>query len=249
MFSLKETDARVKMALMLVVSTLSVVSRQPAHLACLFAFSWLVLALGGVKYQQMWPRLRGACKLMASVAVLQLLFNCSGEALLRVGGFALITRGGCTMALVTALRLLTVLLCAALVMTGDIRDYLLGLSQWHVPYEIVFMLLAGLRFLPALREESRDVLYAVQMRGVDLKRLPLRGRLRVYLRVMAPIVARTVQRSEQMAIAMEARAFRAMDRRTAMRTLHMRRSDWLVLSLCMVVLALITGITGFTIGG
>lgn len=239
MFSLKDTDTRVKMALMLVISTLSVVSRQPIRLACLLAFSALLLALGGVSWRQMWPRLRGACKLMLSVAVLQLLFNRSGDALLRVGGIAILTRGGCTMALATALRLMTVLLCAALVMTGDIRDYLLGLSQWHVPYEIVFMLLAGLRFLPALREESRDVLYAVQMRGVDLKRLPLRGRLRVYLRVMAPIVARTVQRSEQMAIAMEARAFRAMDRRTAMRTLRMHRGDWLLLALCLTALMLI----------
>ncbi len=239
MIALEACDARVKMALMLLISTLSVISGSPARLCCLVLFVTVLLWLGGVEMRGMLGRLRVALRLMLSLVVLQLLFNRSGEAVLSIGHFTLLTRGGVHTAVVTALRLTAVLLSAALVMTGEIRDYLLGMTQWHVPYEIAFMLMVGLRFLPFLREEAQDVMYAVQMRGVDLKKMPLRDRLRVYMSVIVPIVARTVQRSEQMAIAMEARAFRAMDRRTSMRRLKMKKADWLVCLGSLIVLSVI----------
>ncbi len=236
MIALESRDARVKMALMLLFSTFSVLSRSPRQLFCLLALILLLLLCGGVKLHEMLRRIRIALRLLLSLVVLQLLFNRGGEAVVRVGPVTLLTQGGVYTAAVTALRLTAVLLSAVLVMTGDTRDYLLGLTQWRVPYEIAFMLMVGLRFLPSLREEAQDVMYAVQMRGVDMKNLSLRRRMRMYMRMIVPIVARTVQRSEQMAIAMEARAFRAMGKRTSMRRLTMKGMDWLVLGASMAVM-------------
>lgn len=238
-FRLENVDARVKMALLILLSTLSVISRSLGETALLLAFAFGFLLLGGMDAKQMYYRLRAALKLLMSLFVLQALFNRTGEALIAIGGVTLMTVGGVYTAALVAMRLFAVMLSALIVLSGDTRDYLQGLIQWHVPYEIAFMIMAGLRFLPSLREEAQDVLYAVEMRGVDLKQLKLKEKLHTYLSLVAPIVARTIHRSEQMSIAMEARAFRSMDRRTSMRRLRMKKSDYVVFAASAAVLILI----------
>ena len=161
----------------------------------------------------------------------------------RLGAFTLVTTGGVSAAAAVALRLLIVLLSALIILTGQRRDYLLALLQLGLPYEICFMVLAGLHFLPLLREESRDVMYAVQMRGTRVQGTSLKNRLGVYLRVAVPIVAGAIRRSEQMSVAMETRAFRSRPKRTSMRRLRMRRSDWAVLAgFCAALAAIILGV-------
>lgn len=238
-FRLEHVDARVKMALLILLSTLSVISRSIVETAFLLLFAFGFLLLGGMDTKRIFYRLRAALKLLLSLFVLQAVFNRSGDALIKIGGVTLMTLGGIETAALVSMRLFVVMLSALIVLTGDTRDYLQGLIQWHVPYEVAFMIMAGLRFLPSLREEARDVLYAVEMRGVDLKHLPLKKKLETYLSVMVPIVARTIHRSEQMSIAMEARAFRAMDKRTSLRRLRMKKSDYVVFAAGTAVLILI----------
>lgn len=240
---LETLDPRVKLAMLLALSTASVASMNLALLALLLAFTALILLLGGVHLGRALWRVRGALGMLAMLFLLQCIFNRSGEPLLRLGAFTLVTTGGVSAAAAVALRLLIVLLSALIILTGQRRDYLLALLQLGLPYEICFMVLAGLHFLPLLREESRDVMYAVQMRGTRVQGTSLKNRLGVYLRVAVPIVAGAIRRSEQMSVAMETRAFRSRPKRTSMRRLRMRRSDWAMLAgFCAALAAIILGV-------
>ncbi len=234
---LENLDARVKLFMLLAISTSAVFFRSPKVLAAIFVFTLALMLAGGVSAKDAFMKVRGALGLIASVFILQCLFNRSGEPLLRVWGVTVITRGGVAAAAYVALRLLTVLLSALIVLTGQRRDYLLALTQLKVPYEIAFMVTAALHFLPLLREQAQDVLSAAQMRGARIKKAPVRKRLRLYLALSAPIVAGAVRKSEQTAVAMEARAFRACPRRTSMRRLVMKKSDWAALAAFAVLLA------------
>ena len=234
---LRDLDARVKLFMLLGVSTASVLSRDWRLLACLLALTVCTLAVGGVSLGRALWRVRGALGLMASLFILQCVFNRTGEPLLCAGGFVIVRRGGVTTALAVLLRLLIMLLAALIVLTGERRDYLLALRQLGLPYEVCFMVMAGLHFLPTLREEAQDVLCAVQMRGVRVQGAPLRQRLGVYLRVALPIVAGAIRRSEQLSVAMEARAFRSMPGRSCMRRLRMRTRDRLWLAAFFAALA------------
>lgn len=236
---LETLDARVKLLMLLALSTASVFIRRPFTLLALLLFTAAILLCGGVHPARTLRRIRTALRLIASLFVLQCLFNRSGAPLLSLRGFPLITRGGMEAAFVVSLRLLILLLSALMILTGSRRDYLLALRQFALPYELSFMVMAGLRFLPLLREEAQDVLSAVQMRGISLKHSSLRSRLGVYLRVTVPVVAGAIRRSEQMSIAMEARAFRAMPARTSMRRLSMGRQDWLCFAIFTVLFLLI----------
>ena len=230
---------RVKLFMMLAISTASVATRDPVLMLMLLVFTFLLLLIGGVPVSRALWRVRGAVGLILSIFILQCIFDRSGDPLIRIGNFTLITRGGINAALYVMLRLLTVLLSALIILTGRRRDYLLALTQLGLPYEISFMVMAGLHFLPLLREEAQDVMCAVQMRGTRIKKAPVRQRVQVYLKMAVPIVAGAIRRSEQMSVAMEARAFRALPRRTSMRRLVMKRSDWIWLTVFTVLLALI----------
>lgn len=234
---LEKLDARLKLFMLLALSTAAVCSRSWRVLAPLLALTLAIVLLGGVRPREALGKARGALGLIASLFVLQCIFNRSGEPLLKLAGLTLVTRGGLFTALYVALRLLIVLLSALIVLTGQRRDYLLALTQLKVPYEIAFMVTAALHFLPLLREQAQDVLNAAQMRGARIKKAPITKRLRLYLALAAPIVAGAVRKSEQTAVAMEARAFRAFPRRTSMRRLRMKKSDWAYLAAFIILLA------------
>lgn len=237
--TLEKADPRVKLALLLMISTVCVATRRIALLMAVLLFTLALLLLLKADLRGALARVKPAIKLILSVFLLQCVFNRAGDPLIAVLGVTLVTAEGARMAAVVTLRLLCVLLSAVIVMSGQPRDYLLALTQCRVPYEIAFMVQAGLRFLPSLREEAQDVMAAVQMRGVNIKKLPLSGKLKVYLRVMVPIVARTIRRSEQMSVAMEARAFRALNSRSNMRRLTMKKTDWALMILSTALLALL----------
>ena len=54
--------------------------------------------------------------------------------------------------------------------TGAPRDYLLALAQWKIPYEIVFMVMAAIYFLPILRTEALNVFLRRAVTGYGTKK-------------------------------------------------------------------------------
>ena len=237
--SLANLDPRVKLLLLICLSTAAFVLRMLPAQITLFLLTSLILLAGGVKPSVIWSKLRGLFGLIAMLFLLQCLFNRDGDPLLAVFGLTFITHTGFQTAVLVCMRLLIVILSALVVVIGEPRDYLLALTQLKVPYEIAFMVLTALRFLPMLREEAQDVLCAAQMRGLQLKKTSLRKQVSAYISIVIPVVAGAIKRAEQLTIAMEARAFRAFPQRTSMRRLRMRVADWVYAVIFIVAITVI----------
>ena len=233
--ALARFDARVKLMLMACVSTLAVVWRDPFWLAGLLCATCAILVWGGVGLLEAVVRARSVLQVIAVLFAVQCLFLRGGTHLLSIDGFTLVTAAGLRAAVSVTLRLLILVFSALILLTGDTRDYLLALVQCKVPYEIAFMVMTALHFLPILREEAQDVYYAVQMRGTDLSKAGPIAKLRVYRRIALPIVAGAIKRAETTAVAMEARAFRAFPERTYLRRLELTRRD----RACLIVVPLL----------
>ena len=245
---LASLDPRVNLLLLLVISTAALLARMPIALCLLLLLTLLILLAGRVAPVVIWVKLRGLLGLVVMLFLLQCLFTRSGEPLVTVSGFTLVTDYGFQSAVLVCLRLLIVILSALVVIAHEPRDYLLALTQMKVPYDIAFMVLAALRFLPMLREEAKDVLCAAQMRGLKLKKTSLKNRFRAYISIVIPVVAGAIHRSEQLSIAMEARGFRAFPIRTSMRRLHMRTADWVCIAVfCLMIAAIF--ITAWVVSG
>lgn len=222
---LTDLDPRPKMMLVLCLSTLAVVWQDPVRLAALLGVTGALLASCGVDLGSAVSQVRGVLKLIALLAVVQCLFVRNGGPLVDVGGLTLITTGGASMAAGVSLRFLIIVCSALILLTGDARDYLLALVQCRMPFELAFMVMTAVHFLPILRDEAVDVYVAVQMRGTELAKASIAGKLRVYVRIALPIVAGAVKRAEQVSLAMDARAFRALPRRTYLRHLTLAGKD------------------------
>jgi energy-coupling factor transport system permease protein len=110
-----------------------------------------------------------------------------GQTLLAVGSVKLVTAGGLLKGAEFLLRMLIIITSAGILTTSNHREIIQGLVQWKLPYEIAFMASMGIRFLPVFAEEFRDAMIAVQLRGVDIKKLPLRQKLEVTASLFQPV--------------------------------------------------------------
>ncbi len=101
--------------------------------------------------------------------------------------------------------------------------------NWPVT-EIVLTLTMSLRFIPLVLEEVQNLIRSVQTRGINWKKLGLRGAVRVWMMVAERLLENLLLRAEQMASAMMVRGFTSPNtHRVQWHQLRIKRSDWIAL--------------------
>lgn len=222
------TDPRVKLLALLLLTTLALLFDRAWWLLGLLAVT-LVLALAcGCRLSVFFRRIRAFVGLLLAVALLQCLFTRGGEALLTAGDTVLVYRAGAEAGVRVGLRFLVVICGAALLTAESSRRLIAGLSGLKLPYTLVFMLMTSLRFLPLFRSSFQDALISVQLRGVELRAVPAGKRLAFYGSLLLPVLSEAIERSRQLALAMEARGFGAYSKRTCYFQVKMMARDWLL---------------------
>lgn len=165
---IESLDARARMFASMCFVMASLFTENILMLLSILSIMCIVLVAGGVEKMQTLNRIKAMLGLSVSIFLLQCIFDRKGDALLTAGSMTIVTEHGLQMGAVVSLRLLILTFTAILMMSGSMRDCLAGLTQMHVPYEIVFMVMAALKFLPILKEESTDVMNAARMRGAGV---------------------------------------------------------------------------------
>lgn len=225
---MRNLDPRSKLLIGICISVLAVAFQNPLLLLFLLLFSVLMLYLTGSDLKRASQPLCKILPLLALLFLVQCIFTRQGTALLTLSGIKIITDLGLNMGLSVMLRIMIIIISAMIMLSSRERDFLLALVQWRIPYEIAFMVMVGLHFLPLLREEALNVYYAAQMRGTELQKISAGKKIKLYTLMMLPIISGAIHRAEQMAVAMEARAFRALPQRTYMRKLRLKKIDYCV---------------------
>ncbi|NLX50126.1 MAG: energy-coupling factor transporter transmembrane protein EcfT [Methanospirillum sp.] len=95
-----------------------------------------------------------------------------------------------------------------------------------LPQEIAFMVSAAVSFAPVMIGEAEQILRAMQARGLNLRGLVGMGRGLSYL--FFPLITGLLRSGRQLALAADARAFRAARARTSLIELRPGRADYLV---------------------
>ena len=223
-------DPRTKMVMVVCLSCLALLYNTPVQLLLLFAVTVVLLLIFRFDPGAVWGYLKTFLSLMLILFVIQLIFSAGGEVLLAVGPIPLITSQGLSAGAGVVLRVMVVTAAAMLLTTFNSRDFILGLVQWKVPYELAFMVFIALRFLPVFRDELVNVVTAVQLRGVDLKKVPWGQKITMYSRLLFPVIYGAMLKAQRLAVSMEARGFRVYPRRTYLRRLEFSRADYVVLT-------------------
>ena len=198
-----------------------------AALLCTAALAWRL----GANPLRVMLRLRRFLTVLAALIIMQSVFVRSGAVLLEAGGTVLLTSGGVTGGLLVFLRLGILVTSGAAVASCGLRRGIQALIQLKIPYEVAFMVCIAIHFLPLLAGEMRDALTAIQLRGIDIKRIPLGRRVRVYTYLFLPVAGGAILKAQDMAAGIELRGFRAHPVRTSLVILRMRVSDYILVAL------------------
>lgn len=234
-------DPRTKMVIVICLSSLALVYNAPGQLLLVLAVTVILLAIFRFNISAIWGYLKPFLSLMLFLFVIQSIFSSGNEVLLAVGSVHIITTEGIISGASMVLRIIVVIAAAMLLTTFSSRDFVLGLVQWKIPYELAFMVSIALRFLPIFREELINVVTAVQLRGVELKKVPWGRKLAMYRCLVLPVVFSALLKAQQLAVAMEARGFRAYPQRTYLRQLSFYWVDYAVMLVFLTVTMVLIG--------
>lgn len=116
-----------------------------------------------------------------------------------------------------------------------------GLRKLKMPIEIVFMALAGLRFVPIVTEQIFNILDAQTVRGLGKSRLQ-----RVKL-LMMPLFISSLRRTRTMGLACEARGFGAHKWNTFLDEFRLLRADKVMLAV-LGILAVVALVVRYGLG-
>jgi energy-coupling factor transport system permease protein len=226
-------DVRTLIILVFVITSLAIIINDPVWLMALLAVCLAALFAAQIPLSQLGRRLRRYRWLFFSLVLAQSLINRSGQVYLEWRGYTLLSSGGLLAALSALLRIAIILAAVQLLTRKDYQQMVTGLVQMKVPYELAYMVLLAVRFIPVLMAEFRNSLLAIALRGVELEEIPLREKVRVYSYILMPTVAGALIRSRRIAIAMEARAFRAYPQRTWLEWPRLTAWDWIIIFLAL----------------
>jgi energy-coupling factor transport system permease protein len=224
---MKSLDPRMKLISIIVMTTMALLFFDPLWMLGLSLAALLLDVLLGANFSAFFRRLRRFTQLLLIIALVQIVFVRTGEPIFSVDGFTLIYYDGLMRGLNTGMRYF-VIICSAAIMAGEnSRRVIASLTQMKVPYMFAFMLMITLRFLPIFMESFTDAMTSIQLRGVELKKVKLDKKIRLYSHLLLPVVADAIIKSQDLSTAMEARGFGAMKKRTAYLVVRMRKPDYL----------------------
>jgi energy-coupling factor transport system permease protein len=114
----------------------------------------------------------------------------------------------------------------------------LALQQSRIPYEFCFAFTTAVRFVPVLADEAQTIMDAQKARGLELERGNLLKRVRNYIPVLIPLIVNAIRRSLELAESMESRAWGANKKRTNLYELKLKKSDYILFLISVLILIL-----------
>jgi energy-coupling factor transport system permease protein len=143
-------------------------------------------------------------------------------------GFVVVVR----LALLMFGTTLVTLTTSPMSLTDGLEYLLWPLKKFGLPVsELAMMMTIALRFIPTLLDEAERIMKAQEARGADFVTGSLSRRVRAMIPLLVPLFISSFQRADELAIAMEARAYRGGEGRTRLHRLKMRPLDWVLLVL------------------
>ncbi|HHZ00690.1 MAG TPA: energy-coupling factor transporter transmembrane protein EcfT [Tissierellia bacterium] len=224
-------DPRTKLIQVLILSTLALIYNEISILLIILFTAIIIGFINNVNFISIISRLKKLLKIIFMIALIQSLLTNMGNPLLKIGKLMVFTDYGIIKALEFILRMGIIIVSAAIITTSSSREIIQGLIQWKCPYEIAFMVSVAIRFLPIFKEEMTDMITAIQLRGIDLKKVKFDKKLQVYKYILTPITVNSVMKAKELAAAMEMRGFRAYPKRTSYMVLKMQIFDYILLGL------------------
>lgn len=180
----------------------------------------------------------GLVLLLAASCLINMFFT-AGENVLWEWGPLRLTAEGVQNSGLMLLRLIALVVFAGwLSYTTTPLDLAVGMERLLTPFvkfgfpahEFAMMMSIALRFIPVLSDEFERLIKAQRSRGGDFTDGPIADRVRGLVAVAVPLLYNALRRADDLAIAMEARAYTGGEGRVSLREPKWRLGDTLVVA-------------------
>lgn len=233
----KRIDPRVKLLFIILLTTLAVLAKDVIYMSIILVVGIVINLCLKTDILYAIKRLRHFLSILIFIAIVQSLSIKGGRVLIPIGNTALLSTKGLQFSLEFLLRMSIIVVSGLIATSTDGREMIDGLLKLHMPYELAFMTSISLRFIPVFSEEFKTRLNAISMRGIDIKKLSLPKKIRVYAYLISPTISGCIMRSEVLAKSMQVRGFRAHPKRTMLRELKMRILDYILVLISLLIAA------------
>jgi len=226
-------DPRVKFFYVCVFFVIAVLFNKLLPLILLFFVQIPFVAMAGV--QREWVRsMRGASLFAAFIFLFNFVFTYFYTEYPQLPSPSLLEYS-----LAMTFRFLVLVESFSMFFLTTSPDHLgLALEQSRVPYEFCFAFTTAVRFVPVLAEEAQTIMDAQKARGLELERGSFMKRVRNYIPILIPLIVSAIRRSLELAEAMESRAWGASEKRTNLYVLKMKKADYALAFISVLMLAL-----------
>jgi energy-coupling factor transport system permease protein len=240
-------DFRSKLTVMLAATTLAFLWESPTLNALLALLVLGLCLLARIRLSYLGRMLRLMLPFYFILLVTHGMWNTSvGRTVLwaapqswwLIGGALQVTLEGLIYGLMVIFRtLILVLVIPLVIFTTSLDELIVGLVRIRMPYKVAFIFSATLRFVPLLIQEIQTITEAQRLRGLALEKMNLPQRLRVYSRIAVPLLLGAMTKSQQLDVALAAKAFSGNPDRTYLHESSMGAADYVVVVLCMLTVA------------
>lgn len=253
--SIHRLDPRTKILLYLAIMVLTISYTDPIILTGLLIFVIALFPLGKIPLN----KLTEVLKPLLLLVILYIFFNLIGYrgaygSDILIGYFLdrPIYLEAFIYAAVAILRfLIIVILLRVVLFVTPIKEILEAFTRWRVPPEITVALSIGFSYIPVLINEVRSTVEAQAARGLKHRsRNPVKT-LKNYIPIIMPAILAAYRRSQDIALAIEARGFGYnIRKRTSIRTIKYDTIDYIltVIFVFLVIFAVVTGQWGLNLG-
>ncbi|MGN1138932.1 MAG: energy-coupling factor transporter transmembrane component T family protein [Ruminococcus sp.] len=241
---LHRMDPRVKIVLLCTIIATIFCTFNFYALGLVTAFIILAILLSGVPLRMYLKSLKVIIIIVVITSLLNIFYS-SGTPIFEFWIFK-ITLDGIYRAIYVTVRIIALILISSSLtfttsptdLTDAIERLMSPLKIFHVKvHEIAMMMTIALRFIPTLLDETDKIMSAQKARGADMESGNLIQKVKSLIPVLIPLFVSAFRRAYELAVAMECRCYQGGEGRTRMKSLHMKKIDYL----SIIVMALVVG--------
>ena len=215
--------------------------------AAYFLFVISVALISKIPIKVLLRTVRAIIFLVLITSIINVFFT-GGETPLVDWKFIHIYKEGLIRAAKLALRLILLMLFPSLLtltttpmeLTDALESLMRPLKVIKVPVHAIALIMSiALRMIPILMEETNKIMLAQKARGADFDTGGALKKAKAMIPVLVPLFVGAFRRADELALAMDARCYSSVAKRTKYKVMHLSVKDLVASVICLAVFSLV----------
>ncbi len=200
----------------------------------IFLSVWIIFT-APAEFKMFFRRVSQMGMILTVVSLLQIIFRRQGEVLLSIKGFPLVCSDGLREAILLWIRFMIIFMLAYIFARVSLFDFLLFLNKIRISLQLSLLLLITLKFIPFIFEEAKKGLWAIRFRGIDLRRLSLKGKYIMLRKLLMPLLFRGIHYASFSSLALELRGYGAVNQVKIPQDYPLKLIDYFILTILLII--------------